>query len=61
LTLASELKVNFTNFKISSVENVSPKRCKYLGLDVSKISKYLKTDMPTSKEVIKNLVSRSEF
>ena len=41
----------------SSVEKIKPKRCKYLELNVSKISKYLNTNMPTSKEVIRNLIS----
>ena len=56
LKIASELKLKFTNYKISSVESVVPTRCKYLGLNVSKISNFLNVKMPSSSSVVKRLV-----
>ena len=49
-------KIDHLEYKISSVESVVPTRCKYLGLNVSKISNFLNVKMPSSSSVVKRLV-----
>ena len=56
LKVAAEMKIKVLSFKEESVDKMKIKRNKNIGLNVSKIKKFLNKDMPTSTEVIKKLV-----
>ena len=56
LKVAKELNLKFENYSTTSIDIIKPKRSKNLGLDITKISDFLKLKMPNSKTVIKNLV-----
>lgn len=56
LKVSAEMKIKFLNIIEKSVDTMKVKRNKNIGLDVTKIKKFLNKDMPTSTEVIKKLI-----
>lgn len=57
LAVASHFKINYTNYKTSSVNDILIKRANSLGLDTDKLERKIGKKMPNLSEVIKRIYS----